>query len=59
MLISFEMNPMTKNIARKIYYVVKISMQLKWMIQHKFFFPNHGANYKKICKRFFTCPSQW
>ncbi len=53
------MNPMTRNIACKIYYVIKIFMQSKCMIRHKTFFRNWGAGYKKMCKRFFTCPSQW
>ncbi len=46
---------MTRNIACKIYYVVKIFMQSKWMVRHKTFFPNWNAGYKKMCKRLFMC----
>jgi hypothetical protein len=56
MLIFLENNPTTKTVGCKICIVVKIALELKWKISRKAF--STYCSWKKMCMRFWACPSQ-
>jgi hypothetical protein len=49
-------NPTTKNVRCKICIVVEITLESKWMISRKTVSTNRS--WKKMCMRFWACPSQ-
>jgi hypothetical protein len=52
----FRNNLTTKNVGCKICIVVEITLESKWMISRKAFSTNRS--WKKMCMRFWACPSQ-